>query len=272
MADAAAGNAHQHLGAVRLRHIGDGLAQRRAVGGQRLAVHLACARPYHEAPLCLCAAKIFASRTKPSTGISSARAVGSIPAAASSASGSTPSDFKLCRSILRRWPKRRLGDPLQRAGDRRRAARRAGSAAPPTTSPSAAARRPTAPRRTGSSPACASRPAPTAGHRSCCRARRRCARPPRAGTSAPARRTRAARARGEPADQQGGGDIVGQVGDDAARPPARVPRGSNASASPATTSSRPGIARGDLLQGGEARSIALDGDHLRARRRRAARG
>ena len=49
--------------------------------------------------------RVRASATKPSTGISSARAVGAMPAAASSASGSTPSDFRLWRSILRRWPK-----------------------------------------------------------------------------------------------------------------------------------------------------------------------
>ena len=51
------------------------------------------------------AEKARVSATKPSTGTVSARAVGSIPAAASSGSGSTPSDLRLWRSILRRWPK-----------------------------------------------------------------------------------------------------------------------------------------------------------------------
>src|ERR1019366_6203459 len=51
-----------------------------------------------------CPAKIRVSATKPSTGISSARAVGSIAAAASSAPTSTPSDLRLWRSILRRCP------------------------------------------------------------------------------------------------------------------------------------------------------------------------
>ena len=50
------------------------------------------------------AVKARASATKPSTGISSARAVGSIAAASSSADVSAPSDFRLWRSILRRWP------------------------------------------------------------------------------------------------------------------------------------------------------------------------
>src|SRR5262245_17424429 len=48
--------------------------------------------------------KIFAKATKLSTGISSALAVGSIPASASSEAGSTPKVLRLCRSILRRWP------------------------------------------------------------------------------------------------------------------------------------------------------------------------
>ena len=61
----------------------------------------------------------------------------------------------------------------------------------------------------------ASPPAPTAGRRSCCPARRRCARPPRAGTSAPAVVPGRPRLGGQPADQQRGRDVVGQVGDDA---------------------------------------------------------
>ncbi len=43
--------------------------------------------------------------TKPDTGTVSARRVTSTSAAAASRSGSTPRDFRLCRSILRRWLK-----------------------------------------------------------------------------------------------------------------------------------------------------------------------
>ena len=43
--------------------------------------------------------------TKPLTGMVSARRVGSTSAAAASRAGSTASDFRLCRSIFRRWPK-----------------------------------------------------------------------------------------------------------------------------------------------------------------------
>ncbi len=46
----------------------------------------------------------FASATNPATSISSARFVGSIPARPSRSSASTPKPFRLCRSILRRWP------------------------------------------------------------------------------------------------------------------------------------------------------------------------
>src|SRR5262249_43218146 len=46
-----------------------------------------------------------ASATNPATGMSCARAVGAISAAASKGSGLVVSDFRLCRSILRRWPK-----------------------------------------------------------------------------------------------------------------------------------------------------------------------
>src|SRR5215211_2960581 len=45
-----------------------------------------------------------ASATKPSTAMSSARAVGSRPAAIRSRNGSLPRAFRLWRSILRRWP------------------------------------------------------------------------------------------------------------------------------------------------------------------------
>ncbi len=54
------------------------------------------------------------------------------PAAASSASGSPPSDLRLWRSILRRWPKAACVTRSQRAGGRRRAAPGAGPARPAT--------------------------------------------------------------------------------------------------------------------------------------------
>ena len=50
------------------------------------------------------AANARASATKPAGEISSARALGSIPASSSKGSGSVASVFRLCRSILRRWP------------------------------------------------------------------------------------------------------------------------------------------------------------------------
>src|SRR5262245_38080687 len=53
----------------------------------------------------VCPEKIFANVTKPSTGVSSARVVGSIPASMRSEVASIPNFFRLCRSILRRWPK-----------------------------------------------------------------------------------------------------------------------------------------------------------------------
>src|SRR6185369_12655398 len=101
MADAAAMDAHQHFGAFGLRGLYHGLAQGRGIGGERLAVHLC-----HAASLAhFCRApKARVSATNPATLISSARAVGAISAAARSAAESTPSDFKLWRSILRRCP------------------------------------------------------------------------------------------------------------------------------------------------------------------------
>src|ERR1043166_5403611 len=90
MAHAAAADAHQHLAAFRHRRLRDGLAPRRRVSGQRLADHAG----HWPIPL--------ASATKPSTGISSARAVGSRPAFSSSGTGSRPSERRLWRSILRR--------------------------------------------------------------------------------------------------------------------------------------------------------------------------
>src|SRR5262249_7950955 len=97
MAHAAALDPHKHLGAARCRRLDDGLAQGRPVGDERLAD-----QPGHATPR---SASWRASATKPSTAISSARAVSAMPAAASSGFGSTPSVRRLWRSIFRRWPK-----------------------------------------------------------------------------------------------------------------------------------------------------------------------
>src|SRR5215470_10069561 len=94
MADPTPVDADEHFRSLRSRHIDDRFAQRRAVGDQRLAMELHQERTYH-APVFDCSVKIRASATKPSTGISSARAVGSTFASASNAPASTPSVFKL---------------------------------------------------------------------------------------------------------------------------------------------------------------------------------
>ena len=49
--------------------------------------------------------KALASRTKPSTGTSSARSLGPQPAGLGDRGGIGEELFRLCRSILRRWPK-----------------------------------------------------------------------------------------------------------------------------------------------------------------------
>src|SRR4029079_6170788 len=97
MTHATAFDADEHLAALWLRALRDRFAERLLIGGER------------EAPeVChldiLAASNACARATKPSTGISSARAVGSMSAAASNASGSGPSDFRLCRNIFRRCP------------------------------------------------------------------------------------------------------------------------------------------------------------------------
>src|SRR5215470_18280649 len=109
MAHPAAGHADQNFGAAWRRTIRKCFAQRLAISDKRLAakfVHavlspeelvfsIALSRPR-------CASSMRASRTNCSTETSSARAVGSSPAAAMSSAVSVPSDRKLCRSILRR--------------------------------------------------------------------------------------------------------------------------------------------------------------------------
>src|SRR5262245_37914285 len=103
MADAATFNPDQHLGALWRRQVRHRFAERCSVGRQRLSEHFHQLRLYTWA--FTCREKIFANATKPSTGISSARDVGSIAASARIVAGSKPKVFRLCRSIFRRWPK-----------------------------------------------------------------------------------------------------------------------------------------------------------------------
>src|SRR5262249_39218667 len=97
MAHAAALDPHKHLAAARLGRLDDGLAQRRRVGDERLADEL-CHASFRSGSW-------RARATKPSTGISSARAVSAMPTEASRGFGSNPRVRRLWRSILRRWPK-----------------------------------------------------------------------------------------------------------------------------------------------------------------------
>ena len=124
MADAAALDAHQHFAAARGRAIDRrfrtaAARRRRATGGafwscgaiRRLlgsSIRVAgCGVAHHACSTCLHARREprGAARRSPATRMSSARAVGSSPAAASSAGTSAPSERRLWRSILRRWPK-----------------------------------------------------------------------------------------------------------------------------------------------------------------------
>src|SRR4029453_10414274 len=103
VADAATFDSDQYLGALWRRQVGYRFAERRSVGRQGLSVHFHALRLYIWA--FACGEKTFANATKPSTGISSARDVGSMAASARSAAASTPKVFRLCRSIFRRCPK-----------------------------------------------------------------------------------------------------------------------------------------------------------------------
>ena len=73
---------------------------------------------------------------------------------------------------------------------------------------------------------------------------------------------------GQPGDEQGGRDVVGQVGDDARRPPSRYGRGSNVKRVAGDDGEAAGIVRGDLLQRGDR---ALDRARSRSRGARPAR-
>src|SRR5262249_35113860 len=105
------GDAHQNFAAARYRAFCRGFPQRLAVGNKRLAVKHAHAVLSPAEPRMAIGTRrprssptILASNTKWSTEISSARAVGSSPAASISFGVSVPSERKLWRSILRRWP------------------------------------------------------------------------------------------------------------------------------------------------------------------------
>src|SRR6516164_367558 len=112
MAHSAAGDADQNLGAARRRTVRNRFAQRLPISDKRLAAKLAHAVLSPKAPVFSivpsrprATSSMRASRTNCSTETSSARAVGSSPAAAMSSAVSLPNERKLCRSILRRWPK-----------------------------------------------------------------------------------------------------------------------------------------------------------------------
>jgi hypothetical protein len=62
-------------------------------------------------------------------------------------------------------------------------------------------------------------------------------------------------------DEQSGGDVVGQVGDDAARAAPKRGRGSKVSASAGDDVETAGIMFGDLLQSGDCALVAFDRDH-----------
>ena len=177
---------------------------------------------------------------------------GSRPAASSSGARSAPSDFRLWRSILRRWPK---AAAVTRPRSRRRRPAGAGArhelttddmtlgggvkAEGGTSNRMRASRAPAAPaRRAAHRPSAAGR-------------RRRCARPPRAGTSASGSRTRAARARSR-AIRSAAACRYCRAGWRRCGPAAHRRRASArqsvSSASPATTVEPAGIARRDLGQ------------------------
>ena len=215
MAHAAAVDPHQHFAARAARGLDDRLAQRRRIGGHRLTAD-------HASWLAsTCFAARAASATKPSTGISSARAVGSMPAAASSGtdrrraiSGSPQHLAALAESGR--------GDAFECAAV---AGQRSGARdelAPATRSPSAAARRPTG---AISNRIFASR-APAGEHGEPAIGLRARLRHDALGDLALEHQHQPVvpgrpRLGGEPADEQRGRDVVGQVGDDARRPPPR---------------------------------------------------
>ena len=179
------------------------------------------------------------------------------------ASGSRPSDFRLWRSILRRWPKAASVTRSQRAAFAGRAALARGtSSTSDDVTLGGGTKALTARCRTGCAPRCASRPAPTAGRRSWSRA----AATMRSATSRWNISTsrsipRRPRLGGQPADQQRGRDVVGQVGDDARRRAVElrsrieVERVAGDDLEPA------GIVRGDLRERGDGALVALDRDH-----------
>ena len=213
MAHAATFDAYQHFAAARRGTIDDGLAERLPVGDQGLAVHLRSSSalsgfsesgPSSErgAPLVRAIGRMpqrrrgerRASATNRSTDNSSARAVASRSAAASKAGTSTPSERRLWRSILRRWPKAACVTLSSSCG--RRAAARAWhrSTSEDLTFGGGTKRRGVDVEQD------ARLAAPLRQHRQASvalrmRLRQRCVRRPRAGTSGPRYRTRAATAR-----------------------------------------------------------------------------
>ena len=118
MAHAAAADPHQDFAALRLGCLDDRFTQWRRIGSHRLADHAGHCLGFRTFHSC-------ASATKPSTAISSARAVGSIAAFSSSGMGSMPERLQARAQHLAALAEGRGGDALERARGRRAGARRA---------------------------------------------------------------------------------------------------------------------------------------------------
>ena len=157
-------------------------------------------------------ARASAQKPRPT---SSARMVPSIPAAESSLAAS-PNDLRDERSILRRWPKAAAVTRSRSSSGRGEPLRRAASAAPRLEATLGGGTKASA----GMSNSDRTSHTPLGDHREpaiglASRVPRPGARRPPSGTSGSwSRRQR----RAQPADQQGRGDVVGQVGDDRAAP------------------------------------------------------
>ena len=139
MADAAALDAHQHLGALRLRAIDDGLAERGFIGGEREAAELVSCAGILARRIRQRAREGCDESLRPECPRRARSARCRRPRAA--AADRCRAIRRLWRSILRRWPK-------AASVTRSSAARSQGSGVgarhelrPPTTSPWAAARR-----------------------------------------------------------------------------------------------------------------------------------
>src|SRR6516162_2754797 len=145
MADAAAGDTHQHFTALRPRGLDHRFTQRRSISGERLTVHLHGA-DFTRAPSPAQRKHSPAPRSPRPESLQPAPSARCMPRQATSAYRRRPiSGFGAAFCGAGRTPPRL---PAAARSHRRQAAWRAGSAAPPTRSPSAAVRRQWAPHRT----------------------------------------------------------------------------------------------------------------------------